>query len=50
MIKYRGSYPAPKYIHGQILNGGVILCRSLEYNNWVYTVLHNNGVLTYEYE
>lgn len=50
MIVYRGSYPPPKYIHGQNFKGGVVHRRSFEYNHWVYTVLHDNGVLIYEYE
>lgn len=50
MIKYRGSHPPPKYIHGQALKGGVVVRRSLEYKQWIYTVLHNNGGITYEHE
>ena len=48
---YRGSYPAPKRDHGEIIPGhGVIKARNRRHGGWEYVCYSSEGISLFVYE
>ena len=50
-IKYRGSYPAPKREHGEMIPGhGIIRARNRRHSGWEYVCYSKDGISLFVYE